>query len=311
MAKVSVVIPAYNCERYIKETIESALSQTYKDIELIVVDDGSTDGTGEIVKSFSSKLKYVPQNKNTGPSAARNEGIKMATGEYVAFLDHDDVWMPNKIERQIRLFEDNGETALTYSNYLYVGQSGKEMGTLFDTVRPHRGFIFEHLILDNFVPTSSVVFKKKVLDEIGGFKERFLIAHDFELYLRIAERYKADFISTPLVRRRIYPASASIEGRKIMLEETIGIIKNYRDKINSRNPLLARRVDKRIAKYMFYIAIWFLEHGDKREAIAGYSDCIKTKAIDYKIALASLFFIMPRFVSIPLMKKLIKINRAK
>jgi len=129
LAKVSTIIPAYNCERYIKETIESVLSQTYKDIELIIIDDGSTDRTGEIVRSFESKVEYIRQSKNTGPSAARNRGIEKAKGEYIAFLDGDDVWMPTKIEEQIKLLESNKDIALVYSNGYNVNLSGLKLHT--------------------------------------------------------------------------------------------------------------------------------------------------------------------------------------
>lgn len=309
MAKVSTIIPTYNCEQYIRETIESALSQTYKDMEFIVVDDGSTDRTEEIIKSFSPKLKYIHYNENQGPSAARNRGIKEAQGEYVAFLDHDDIWMPTKIEEQIKLFENNKDLALAYSNFCYVDHRNVEMGALFDTVKPQRGFVFEKLILDNFVPTTSVIAKKKILEEVGGFNERFMISHDFDLYLRIAERYQIDFIDSPLVKHRIYPDSASSKKRKIMLEETINITTFYKDRIRLTNTALARELDKRIAKYIFYMALWMLEHANRKEALSRYFDSVRTGAFDYKILLGGVFFIIPRFISIPLMRKLIKINR--
>ena len=222
MAKVSTIIPTYNCESYIKETLESVLSQTYKDIELIVVDDGSTDRTREIIESFKPRLKYILQDKNTGPSAARNKGIEQAKGKYIAFLDHDDVWMPNKIEEQIKLLESNKkDVALVYSDGYNVTPSGSQVSALFDITKPHRGFVFEELLSDNFIPTSSVVVKKEILREVGRFNERFLISQDFDLYLRIAECHKIDFVDLPLFKHRIYPDSASSKKRKILLDDVI------------------------------------------------------------------------------------------
>lgn len=308
MAEVSTIIPAYNCEDYIKETVESVLAQTYKDIEIIVVDDGSTDRTGEILKDFGSKVEYIRQSKNTGPSAARNKGIERARGKYIAFLDHDDVWTPNKIEEQIKLLESNKDLALAYSNCYNVNQSDLAIGTLFDIARPHRGFVFENLLLDNFIPTSSVVVRKEILNEVGGFNERFLISQDFDLYLRIAQRYEIDFVNFPLLKHRVYSGSTSNRKRKTLLDEAIYITKFYRDKVALNNPRLAQKVDRRIAKYMFYIAIWSLEHANRREALKRYFDCVKTAVFDYKIALGFIFFITPKFISTALVKKLVKIQ---
>lgn len=308
MAKVSAIIPAYNCEDYIKETIESVFSQTYRDIELIVVDDGSSDKTGEIAKSFGSRLKYLHQSKNTGPSGARNRGIDQAKGEYIAFLDHDDIWLPNKIEEQLKLLEGSKDLALVYCNGYNVNLSGREMDTLFDIAKPYRGFVFEQLILDNFIPTSSVVVKKNILDEVGGFNERFLISQDFELYLRIAQFHKVDFADAPLFKHRLYPGSASNKKRKVLLDDTISITKFYREKVSHYNLPLAQKLDRRIAKYMFYRAIWSLEHTSKREAFRHYLGCLKTGSLDYKIVLGIIFFIMPKFISAPLAKNLIRIQ---
>lgn len=306
--KVSVIIPAYNSELYIREAIESALAQTYKDLEIIVIDDDSTDKTGQIAKSFGSGLTYIRHNHNRGPSAARNTGIKHVNGEYIAFLDSDDIWLPNKIQEQIKLLENNKDIALVYSDGYRVNLSGLEMGLLFNIVKPYRGFVFEELILDNFIPTSSVIVRKDILNEVGTFNDRFLISQDFDLYLRIAESYEIDFVDAPLFKYRIYPDSASSKKRDVMLDDVIFITKFYQEKISFDNPRLAQKLDKRIAKYMFYIAIWSLEHTSRREAINRYIACLKTGAFDYKIALGSLFFIMPKFISNLLVRNLVKIQ---
>lgn len=309
MTKVSVIIPAYNCEHYIKDTVESVLSQTYEDIELIIIDDGSTDRTREIVKRFGSKVEYVYQDKNVGPSATRNRGIEQAKGKYIAFLDHDDVWMPNKIEEQIKLLENNKDIALVYSNGCSINSSGVQVSsTLFDIAKPHRGFAFEELILDNFIPTSSVIVRKQILNEVGGFNERFLISQDFDLYLRIAEDHEIDFVDALLFKRRIYPDSASNKKRKVLLDDVISITKFYRKKIGFNNPRLVQKLDRKIAKYMFHVAIWSLDHTNRQEALGRYFDCIRTRAFDYKIILGSIFFIMPRFISTPLVRNLVKVQ---
>ena len=307
MAKVTTIIPAYNCERYIKEAIKSVLSQSYGDIELIVVDDNSTDKTGEIIRSFGPRIKCIHNPTNGGPSIARNLGIKQASGEYIAFLDHDDIWMPDKIEKQIEIFNKKKDVALVYSNSYNINIMGLERGTFFDTIKPHRGFVLERLLLDNFIPTSSVVIRKDIVDEIGLLNEHFLISQDYDLYLRIAEKHKIDFLNLPLFKRRVYQGSASSDKRRVMLEEAIFIVRSYRNR-PSNNRRFIRKIDRIIAKYMFYIAIWALDHENRRTAINCYIDCIKTGSFDYKIIIGSVFFILPKTVSILLIKRFIRIQ---
>ena len=209
MTKVTTVIPAYNVEHYIREAIESVLFQTYKDIELIVVDDGSTDRTTEIVKNFGSKIEYVRHAENKGLSVARNTGIRQAKGKYLAFLDADDIWIPTKIEEQVKLLEGNEDLALVYSNCHKIDRSGAHMGMLLDSVKLHRGFVLKDLLLSSFITTSSVVIKKQVLDEIGVFDEHFFVSQDFDLYLRIAECHKIDFVDAPLLKYRVHSDTLS------------------------------------------------------------------------------------------------------
>lgn len=310
MAKISTIIPAYNCADHIRETIESVFSQTVKDMELIVVDDGSADKTGDVLQSFGSKLRHIRHKENRGPSAARNSGVKESKGEYIAFLDHDDVWLPDKIEEQLKLFEKNKDLGLVYSNFYYVDMAGAQMGELFDNIKPHRGLVFEKLIMSNFIPTSSVMVRKKVLDEVGLFDENFLISQDYDLYIRIAERCRIDFVERPLLKYRVHPASFSTRRRKLALDETICITKFYRDKVRRNNGQLARRLDNAIAKYMFYKAVWSLENDTRLTAIKEYLESLRTGAFDYKIALGSVFFLMPRFISGPLTEKLMKVRKS-
>lgn len=306
--KVSIIIPAYNAELYIQEAIESVLSQTFKDIELIVVDDSSIDRTAEIVKGFGSKLKYLRHSENKGLSSARNSGFRQAQGEYIAFLDADDVWLPTKTEEQVKLLENDKELALVYSNCYLINEEGLHIGKLFDSIKPYSGFVFRKLILDNFIPTSSVIIRKKILDELGGFNERLVVSQDFDLLLRIAEHYKIDFTNFPLLKYRVHPNSLGTIHRRLMFEEAISITKFYKDKIGTMDKRLILRLNKAIAKYLFYIAIWSLSNINKREAIDWYIKCLNTKAFDFKIILAFLFFVLPRNISIPLMRNLIKIR---
>jgi len=204
---VSVIIPTYNSANYVKEAVDSVLGQTYKNIGVIVVDDGSTDNTKSILEKYikSGEIKYIYQDNN-GPASARNNGIKKSSGEFIAFLDADDVWLPNKLEKQIKLFENN-DVGLVYSDMEFFGGKFKYRHHSEVLKREmFRGYVYGKLIFENFIPTSSIVVRRDVLDDIGLFDEdRELFAiEDYDLWLRITRRYKVDFVNKPLVKYRIH-----------------------------------------------------------------------------------------------------------
>jgi len=219
-ALVSVVIPTFNSSKYLKEAVESVLSQTYPHLELIVVDDGSTDETREALVPFFSdhRVRYFYQ-ENKGGAAARNLGIREARGEFIAFLDHDDVWLPEKIEKQLALFQ-NEKVGLVYSGSERFGQPRTEL-RFRPSTRPlsdyfRRGHIYRNLLSANFIPTSSVVIRRSVLDRTGPFLEqigpsRLWYCDDYELWLRIAKICEIDFINPNLVRHRIHPNQLSVK----------------------------------------------------------------------------------------------------
>ncbi|MCK4248925.1 MAG: glycosyltransferase family 2 protein, partial [Candidatus Omnitrophica bacterium] len=160
--KVSVIIPVYNSEKFIRETIESVLNQTYYDFEIITVDDGSTDKSADIINSFNDKrISYVYQ-KNQGISGARNTAISESKGEYIALLDHDDLWLPQKLEKQIPLLENNDKVGLVYSDCYNVDVDEKVIVRSFEQAKPFRGRVLSHLFGTGFIPCLTAVMKKEV-----------------------------------------------------------------------------------------------------------------------------------------------------
>jgi len=164
---VSVVIPAYNAERYIGETLESVLAQTYRDFEVVVVDDGSTDGTREIVRGYGEPVRLVEQ-PNSGPAAARNRGVREARGEFIAFIDADDLWLPEKLALQVPLFDDE-EVGLVSCRVQLVDGSGRPHPT-YEREKVS-GWAFEKLLEGNFIGTSTVVARREALEGAGLFPE--------------------------------------------------------------------------------------------------------------------------------------------
>ncbi len=215
MPKVAVIIPLYNAAPFIRETLESVLGQSASDIEVVIVDDGSTDQGPAIVQEYQEKTTRVRliHQKNSGPAQARNRGILATDSEYLAFLDSDDLWLPQKLERQLAFLEEHPEVALCYTDARVIDSEGRPL--------PHRERKFplpvfhdpqealEHLMLINFVVTSSVVLRRQILKESGLFSDRYLGAEDWDLWLRIARKGLISGIREPLCLYRYHEQGLS------------------------------------------------------------------------------------------------------
>jgi glycosyltransferase involved in cell wall biosynthesis len=177
--------------------VRSVLNQTYPNIELIVVDDASTDDTAEKIDKFSDKINYIRHDDNKGAPRARNTGINHSSGEYIAFIDSDDEWHSNKIEKQVDIFDTcSSSVGAVYSGFYLRREQGLELGT----VPAHRGDIFtEQLMRDRVSPTSAVMVRKKCLEHVGGFDPALPARQDYELWTRIAQQYEFEFVKEPLV----------------------------------------------------------------------------------------------------------------
>jgi glycosyltransferase involved in cell wall biosynthesis len=188
MAKVSVIIPAYNYADYLPEAIESVLNQTFDDFELLVVDDGSTDNTREVMRTFvhDPKVRYLYQD-NQGLAAARNAGIRNTHGEFVAFLDADDVWLERKLENQVDIMDSKPEVGLVYTDIYFIDGEGKIL-TDRQWARRRKKTMFEDLLFSNVITgsASSSLIRRECLDRVGLFDETFKSLEDLDLWLRIA-----------------------------------------------------------------------------------------------------------------------------
>lgn len=218
MPKVSVVIPTYNCAKFVKDAVESALGQTYKDYEIVVVDDGSVDGTKEILTPYMAKnLINCVYQENKGHSCARNAGIKHARGEFIAFLDADDIWLPDKLELQMPVFEISPKIGLVHSDRYRFTDKGEfsppyRENFSDDTVQFHSGDIFDALFCrEIYISSSTVVIRRECIDNVGLFDENLTKSgfEDFDMWLRILKRYRAHYIHRPLSLFRDRPGSMS------------------------------------------------------------------------------------------------------
>ncbi len=204
---VSVVIAAYNAERWIGETIRSVLTQDYPVAEVIVVDDGSTDATRDVVTAFGSPVRYVYQ-ENAGSAAARNAGIRLAQGTYIAFLDADDLWLPGKLSAQVACLQAHPECNWCYTDAWLTDETAqKRRVRLSRLVSMRAGQVLQPLLLGNFVPFSSALVRREVLTAVGGFREGpdRRISEDWDLWLRVAAHHPICYVAQPLVLIRDHP----------------------------------------------------------------------------------------------------------
>ena len=210
--KVSVIIPTYNRADLIKETIQSVFDQTFQSFEIIIVDDGSTDNTRQVVKNINSpKIKYIYQDNSGRPAHARNRALKETRGEYIAFLDSDDLWLPHKLELQVKFLDKHQDVGLVYSQAKIFGKT-KGIFAIPPVARFARtGWMFDELLKINFIPTLTTLVRKKCLDRIGYFDEDpgLTSIEDYELWLRLSKEYQIGFIDQLLAEYRVHSTNLS------------------------------------------------------------------------------------------------------
>ena len=225
MSFVSVIVPTYNRSAFLRVAIRSVTNQTHRDLEIIIIDDGSTDDTETVVRGFNDpRIKYFKHNQNLGEAVSRNHGLKESKGDFIAFLDDDDEWHPEKLEKQLSLFhQEDKDIGFVYCGYYSINSRGR---ILNQRIPEYRGTINGQLLTRNFVgPTSTALIKRTSIDRVGVFDENIAYGMDQDLWLRISKISLFDFVDTPLVKRIIHPGRLSsnpeilLNGLKSMLEK--------------------------------------------------------------------------------------------
>jgi len=203
---VSVIIPTFNRVTFIRDTVDSVLSQTVHDMEVIVIDDGSTDGTGELIRTHYAKeprVRYIWQ-ENAERSVARNHGIRVATGEFIAFIDSDDLWHPTKLERQMECFMANPQLVMVHTDWCQLYEDGIIVPIGMKDPSCAQGNMFGAMVYHNLIGTATPLVRRWVFDQIGGFNEdrRLLCFEDWEMWTRIAVLGPVGYITEVLATRR-------------------------------------------------------------------------------------------------------------
>jgi len=252
--RVSVIIITYNRASLVGRAIRSLIGQSYQDFEIIVVDGCSTDNTEEVVKSFDNgRVNYIKQSANRGISDARNAGIRLSKGDYIAFLDDDDEWLPNKLEMQVdlldRLPDDYG--------VVYCGCRTEQDGkTVAEYLPTYRGDVFNQMLRRSFIGTSTILIRASCFEVSGIFDENLPTCEDWDLWIRLAKKYKFDYISDILVVYHIHGDQVTFNQLKFIIGVR-GVLHKYHEDF-SRN-------QNTLSEQYRYLGVLYYLTGDRAE----------------------------------------------
>jgi glycosyltransferase involved in cell wall biosynthesis len=241
---VSIIMPIYKTEIYLPDAIESVLLQSYPNWELLLLNDESPGGAYEVATRFNDPRISYFEHSNSGPAATRNRGMKECKGDYIAFLDSDDVWNPLKLEKQIEVFKRCPDIGVVYSQRETIN----EYGVLTSGYKPElfKGKILNKLWIDNFVCMSSAVISRNVINEIGYFDEMLRMSEDYDYWLRVSTRFNFDFVDEPLVKYRIHNSQVSNQ-TDLRLSVVTEITKRFEDLYGDQLSPMVRRIAKSYA----------------------------------------------------------------
>lgn len=283
--KVTVIIPTYNRANQMVRSISSVLGQTYGDFELIIVDDASSDNTAEIMASFDDeRVKCIRREQNGGAAAARNTGIRAATGEFVAFNDSDDEWLPDKLERQMEVFEIvPSKVGVVYCDSWLV-HNGKEGLLRAPNIMPEDGMVFRRALAGHVygIGVQTAIFRKECFEIAGLFDENLRVEEDSEFFIRVCKHYCLYHISVPLVKRFVTQSSLWFGNDENHLRAHETILKKYWEDI---------RVDRRLkSQRLMGLCWWATISGRRRKACKYFARALIASPPE------SLVFVLSRLV---------------
>lgn len=275
MSSVSVIMPCYNSSRYLSASIEGVLAQTYRDLELIIVDDCSTDGSLEIAREWQrrdDRILIQVHKENRGLAATRNTAIRASAGEFIAFCDSDDIWFPNKLDAQLAEFARMPSAGLVHSDALIMNSDGVTSGQLFSQFIGHRkdaegaGNLLERLCRRNYLCVPTVMVRRKALEHANGFDERLRSLEDWVCWTQIAGAFPFLFIPGALAKYRVHAGALSANKQNMS-----------RNRITALNILFdeAFPISRQTRAVMFYaLGSSYLDTGDSRQAAHAFAKSI-------------------------------------
>lgn len=239
MPLVSVVLTSYNHAPYLPQAIESALGQTLKDIEIVAIDDASTDGSQDILQRYADRVQVVLHESNRGTYATLNEGISLTNAPFIAILNSDDVWLPQKLEKQVAVMESDTRIGLVHTGFRVIDAEGNPIEGNPLGIRFHpnpQGDLLAELLTRNLFITSSVMFRRECVERCGVFEEHLFGMGDWDLWLRIAEHYTIGYVPEALTLYRLHGQNTMYQSER-MLADDLWI---HEERIRKRIPELLK-----------------------------------------------------------------------
>lgn len=279
--KISVIMNCLNGERYLRQAMDSVLEQTYCNWEIIFWDNASTDNSAEIAKSYGEKVRYFKAPVTCSLGKARNLAIQQATGEFIAFLDCDDIWLPKKLEKQMALFEKDPEVSLVFSDMI-VFDGKRDIYQFLGKYKPPRGRIFRELLVNYFIGIVSAIIRKSAVTKLEWFDERFENLEDADFFYRIAYYFKVDYVDESLVKWRLHGHSQTFRKfsmyageRELLLGKLIRLSPNFKKDYNEE----IKKYNSKTAQ-LRVLGEWLNHHPDRAR------EHISNSGFSYKLRLA-------------------------
>lgn len=281
MSKVTIIMAVYNGARYLKEAIKSVLAQTHGDFELLCLDDASTDESSNVIRSFAdSRIKLHRYEKNHGsPAPLRNDGIRVSRGEFIAFIDQDDIYYSDSLQARLEHFAAHPETVFVYADCSVIDSTGKSVAPsliAYTGKKPHEGRCFRELFKGIFIPIQGVMVRRSVFDTVGLFNEALTGTEDYEMWLRIAYWFPISFVSTTLAMWRDHAVSLS-KKTAVMDMNFVRCLESVLASFPQARSLVGRdEADKRMYQLTFDVAYYYYTH-DPHNARPWLMKCLKYK----------------------------------
>jgi len=336
LPSVSVIIPTYNRASFLPGAIQSILNQSFKNIEIIIVDDGSTDDTKTAIEPFNERILYIPI-EHGGQAHARNVGMKAAQGKYIAFLDSDDTYLPYKLETQVSFMEEHPEVGMVYSdisvsyengsfdefnlhNYVYR-EKGWHYQDLFsvqgeffsntagNNVQYYTGNIFLHTLMGLIIPSPTILFPKKILEVVGLQNETYRLAEEYDFVVRICKHFQVAFINIPTYVYRHHPGQTSyffVKGRLQDRKEILQWIETFSVMVNAvldwgyKDKQFYKNnntlIDSRLAEIYRTIGLKWLQFGDGKKARESFKRALYFDHLKIKYIVYCFLCYLPGFI---------------
>jgi glycosyltransferase involved in cell wall biosynthesis len=260
---ISICIPTFNRKDYLKQALDSIFAQTYKDFEVVVVDDGSTDGTEEMIKNSAYSVRYYWQ-ENRGEAVSRNRLIKLAQCQFITFLDSDDLLMPDAVERMAKAIAEKGEDVVVYGPYYRIDHNGNITGRCKRKL--YSGYVTKYLFGDIFIHSCGSMFPRKALEEIGGFDETLRFSGDYDLWLRLSLKYPFIGLPQPTFKRRRHQSNLSATSSQSQIIQSNVLERFYYEK--GGDAVIPKRIAiKRLSKVEYRVGRNFLAEKNTDNAI--------------------------------------------